>query len=100
MIAPENYLVLSGLLLLIGAYGVLTQRNAIVVLMSIEIMLTAANINLVAFAGVHHALSGQVFALFVVALAGAEVAIGIAIMLALHQRRGTIQLDALKLLRW
>lgn len=100
MIAMEYWLGLSALLFLVGAYGVLTRTNAIMVLMSIELMLNAANINFVAFAHHNNSLDGQIFALFIIALAAAEVAVGLAILLAVYQRRGTIQLDLLKVLRW
>ena len=100
MIALEYWIGLSALLFLVGAFGVLTRHNAIMVLMSIELMLNAANINFVAFSHYHNNLDGQIFALFIIALAAAEVAVGLAILLAVYQRRGTIQLDLLKLLRW
>ena len=96
----EAYLVFSGLLFLIGLYGVLTRTNAIVVLMCVEIMLNAANVNFIAFASFSGSVEGQVFALFSIAVAAAEVAIGLAILLALFQKRGTIELDRIKLLRW
>lgn len=98
---PLSYWVgLSALLLLVGAYGVMTRSNAIMVLMSVEIMLNAANINFAAFAFYHNSLDGLVFAIFVIALAAAEVAVGLAILLSLYNQRGTIQLNMLKLLRW
>ncbi|OIR10260.1 MAG: NADH-quinone oxidoreductase subunit K [Marine Group III euryarchaeote CG-Bathy2] len=100
MIPLLHYLLFSSVLMLIGGYGVVRNRNAIVVLMSIEIMLTAANINFVAFAEFWNDLTGQVFALFVIAIAAAEVAIGLAILLSLYKQRNTIELDMLDLLRW
>ena len=100
MIEPINYLIFSSVLLMIGAYGVIKNKNAIVVLMSIEIMLTAANINFIAFSSYYHDLSGQVAALFVTAIAAAEVAIGLAILLSLFEQRDTIELDLLNRLRW
>ncbi len=100
MIPLAYWVGLSALLMLVGAYGVLTRSNAIMVLMSVEIMLNAANINFLAFAYYHNSLDGQIFALFVIALAAAEVAVGLAILLSLYNRRGTIQLNLLKLLRW
>lgn len=96
----EAYLVFSGLLFIIGLYGVLTRTNAIVVLMCVEIMLNAANVNFIAFASFSGDTTGQAFALFSIAIAAAEVAIGLAILLALFQKRGTIELDRIKLLRW
>ena len=100
MIPLLHYVLFSSALLLIGGYGVVRNRNAIVVLMSIEIMLTAANINFVAFAEFWHDMGGQVFALFVIAIAAAEVAIGLAVLLSLYKQRDTIELDMLDLLRW
>jgi len=106
MITIEYWLILSSLLLSIGAYGVLTRKNAIVVLMSIEIMLNAANINFVAFSSYHRGLhgvtdpSGQVFALFSIAIAAAEVAVGLAILLSVYRRYKTIDVDKLNILRW
>jgi len=100
MIDPINFVVFSSILLLIGAYGVIRNKNAIVVLMSIEIMLTAANINFVAFSTFYNVLSGQIVVLFVTTIAAAEVAIGLAILLSLFKQRGTIELDLLNKLRW
>jgi NADH-quinone oxidoreductase subunit K len=106
MIPIEYWLVFSSLLFAIGAYGVLTRRNAIVVLMCIEIMLNAANINLVMFSSYHAVLhsisdsSGQVFALFSIAIAAAEVAVGLAIILSVYRRYQTIDVDKINILRW
>jgi NADH-quinone oxidoreductase subunit K len=100
MIDPINFVVFSSILLLIGAYGVIRNKNAIVVLMSVEIMLTAANINFVAFSTFYNVLSGQIVVLFVTTIAAAEVAIGLAILLSLFKQRGTIELDLLNRLRW
>jgi NADH-quinone oxidoreductase subunit K len=96
----EAYLVFSGLLFMIGLYGVLTRTNAIIVLMCVELMLNAANVNFVAFSAFSGSVEGQAFALFSIAIAAAEVAIGLAILLALFQKHGTIELDRIKLLRW
>ncbi len=100
MIPQEYFLVLSATLFAIGAFGVLTRRNAIIVLMCIEIMLNAANINFVTFAVYNHDTSGQVFALFSIAIAAAEVAVGLAILLNLQKLQDTIELPDLNLLRW
>ena len=100
MIEPINFVVFSSLLLLIGAYGVIKNKNSIVVLMSVEIMLTAANVNFIAFSSYYHDLTGQVVALFVTTIAAAEVAIGLAILLSLFKQRDTIELDLLNRLRW
>ena len=85
---------------MIGLYGVLTRTNPIVVLMSIELILNAANVNFVAFATYNGDIDGQVFALFSIAIAAAEVAVGLAILLALFERRKTIDLDEIDLLKW
>ena len=100
MIPMEYFVILSAILFLIGTFGVLTKRNAIIVLMSIEIMLNAANINFVTFASYYGDVAGQIFALFSIAIAAAEVAIGLAILLNLNRIRGTIDLSELHLLRW
>ncbi len=100
MIDPIHFVVFSSILMLIGAYGVIRNKNAIVVLMSIEIMLTAANINFVVFSSYYHDLTGQVAVLFVTTIAAAEVAIGLAILLSLFKQRDTIELDLLNTLRW
>jgi NADH:ubiquinone oxidoreductase subunit K len=95
-------LVFSGVLFSIGVYGVLARRNAVLVLMSIELMLNAVNVNLVAFSQfVKDALlSGQVFALFVITVAAAEVGIGLAIVILIFRNRETINVDEVNLLKW
>lgn len=95
-------LTLGALLFSIGVYGVLARRNAVLVLMSIELMLNAVNVNLVAFnAWIQDALNvGQVFALFVIAIAAAEVGIGLAIVLLIFRNRETINVDEVDLLKW
>jgi NADH:ubiquinone oxidoreductase subunit K len=100
MIPQEYFLVLSGILFAIGAFGVLTRKNGIVVLMCIEIMLNAANINFVTFAVFSGNAAGQVFAMFSIAIAAAEVAVGLAILLNLQKLQDTIELQDLNLLRW
>lgn len=96
-IGLEHYLILSAVLFSVGLYGALAKRNAVVVLMCIEIMLNAANIALVAFSrylapGVV-LLSGQIFAIFVMVVAAAEVAVGLAIIIALYRSRETIDVE-------
>ena len=100
MIPQEYFLALASILFVIGAYGVLTRKNAIVVLMCIELMLNAANINFVTFAAFRNDAAGQVFALFSIAIAAAEVAVGLAILLNLQKTQDTINLEDIKLLRW
>ena len=98
----EHYLVLAALLFAIGLYGALTKRNAVIVLMCIELMLNAVNITMVAFSSyvVPLLLTGQVFAVFVMVVAAAEVAVGLAIILAIY--RGLTDIDAgnINLMKW
>jgi len=100
MIPIEYFLGLSAILFVIGAYGVLSKRSAIVVLMCVELMLNAANINFVAFSAFTGNLNGAVFALISIAIAAAEVAVGLAIIMNLYKTRDTIRLDEINLLRW
>jgi NADH:ubiquinone oxidoreductase subunit K len=83
-----------------GVYGVLARRNAVLVLMSIELMLNAVNVNLVGFAAWLHDITGQIFALFVIAVAAAEVGIGLAIVILIFRNRQTINVDEVNLLKW
>jgi NADH-quinone oxidoreductase subunit K len=99
-ITPAHYLVLSAALLLIGAAGLLMRRNVIIMLMSIELILNAVNINLVAFSRYWHQVTGQVFAIFVITVAVAEAAIGLGILIALFRNRGTVLSDEIDLLKW
>jgi NADH-quinone oxidoreductase subunit K len=99
-IAPIHFLVVSALLLTTGVTGVLLRRNLIVILMSIELILNAVNVNLVAFSRLHRQPHGQVFALMVMAVAVAETAVGLALLIALYRNRGTILADELGLLKW
>ncbi len=100
MIPIALYLALAAIIFSIGLYGLMTQRSGIRILMCVELMLNAANINLVAFSSYHHDLTGQVFALFSIALAACEAAIGFAILLALYRMKDTISLDHINILRW
>jgi NADH:ubiquinone oxidoreductase subunit K len=95
-------LIFSAALFAIGVYGVLARRNAVLVLMSIEVMLNAVNVNLVAFSQFLRdgMLSGQVFALFVITVAAAEVGIGLAIVILIYRNRETINVDEVNLLKW
>jgi NADH:ubiquinone oxidoreductase subunit K len=90
----------SAALFSVGVYGVLARRNAVLVLMSIELMLNAVNVNLIAFAQRLGDLNGQVFALFVIAVAAAEVGIGLAIVILIYRNRETINVDEVNLLKW
>ena len=95
----SEFLLLAAVLFCIGIYGVLARRNAVLVLMSIELMLNAVNINLVAFGAFRHNVIGQVFALFVIAIAAAEVGVGLAIVLLIYRNRTSIDLDEVDLMK-
>lgn len=99
-IPVSYYLILSGILFTIGVVGVLTRRNAIVIFMSIELMLNAVNVTLVAFANQLNALDGQIFVFFVMVVAAAEVAVGLALIVAIFRTRESIYVDDLNLLKW
>ncbi len=90
----------AALLFSAGVYGVLARRNAVMVLMAIELMLNAVNVNLVAFGSELHDMTGQIFALFVIAVAAAEVGIGLAIVILLYRNRESINVDEVNLLKW
>ena len=94
------YLLLSSILFVIGMIGVLIRRNAIIIYMSIELMLNAANLAFVAFARHHNALDGQVFVFFSMTVAAAEVAVGLGIVVAAFRHLRTIDVDSLNLLKW
>lgn len=102
MIRLPFLLFFSAVLFSAGIYGVLARRNAVLVLMSIELMLNAVNVNLVAFGAFLQdaVLTGQVFALFVITVAAAEVGIGLAIVILIYRNRETINVDEVNLLRW
>jgi len=89
----NQFLFLAAILFAIGVYGVLARKNGVMVLMSIELILNAVNINLVAFGALHNSVVGQVFALFVITVAAAEVGVGLAIVLLLYRNRQSIDLD-------
>jgi len=95
----NQFLLLSAILFAIGVYGVLARRNGVLVLMSIELILNAVNINLVAFSATHEAVSGEIFALFVIAVAAAEVGVGLAMVLLLYRNRRSIDLTEIDLMR-
>ncbi len=95
-----HYVFLAAVLFIIGAYGMLSARNAVRVLMSIELMLNAANINLVAFSSYSGTVSGQALASFVIAVAAAEAGVGIAILLVLYRRMRSVNLREAVSMRW
>lgn len=100
MITPTHYLLLSIALFSIGLAGVMTRRNIIIVFMSIELMLNAVNINLVAYSAQVQNLVGQVFAIFVIAVAAAEAAVGLGILLAFYRNKETVNIDEMNLMKW
>ena len=101
-IGLEHYLILSTILFSIGLYGALAKRSAIVILMSIELMLNAVNIAMVAFSRyvVPLLLTGQVFAIFIIVVAAAEAAVGLAIIMAIYRGRETIDVTKIDLMKW
>ncbi|GAH71018.1 unnamed protein product [marine sediment metagenome] len=101
-IGLEHYLILSAVLFSIGLYGALAKRNAIVILMCIELMLNAVNIAMVAFSRyiVPLQLTGQVFVIFIMVVAAAEVAVGLAIIIAIYRHRETIDATKIDLMKW
>ncbi len=99
-ITVTHYLVLSAALLLIGTLGVLLRRNAVVIMMSIELILNAVNINLIAFSEHLKTLNGQVFAIFVITVAVAEAAVGLGILIALFRNKETVLIDEIDILKW
>jgi NADH:ubiquinone oxidoreductase subunit K len=102
----SKFLVIGALLFVIGVAGVLTRRNIIVIFMSVELILNAANLNFIAFSrylqltGSQNAVAGQVFTVFIIVVAAAEAAIGLGIVIALYRNRETIFLDKIDLLKW
>jgi len=94
------YLLLSGILFSIGVIGVLTRRNAIVIFMSIELMLNAVNLTLVAFSKQLNALDGQIFVFFVMVVAAAEVAVGLALIVAIFRLKDSVYVDEINIMKW
>jgi NADH-quinone oxidoreductase subunit K len=99
-ITPYHYLVLSAALFTIGLIGVMVRRNIIIILMSIELMLNAVNINLAAFSHQLHNAAGQVFAIFVIVVAAAEAAVGLGIILAFFRNKETLNVDEMDILKF
>ena len=100
MITPTHYMLLSAALFMIGVIGVMVRRNIIIIFMSIELILNAVNINLMAFSLQWHNSIGQVFTLFVIAVAAAEAAVGLGIILAFYRNKETINIDEMNVMRW
>ena len=99
-ITPYHYLALSAALFTIGVLGVMLRRNIIIIFMSIELILNAVNINLVAFSNELQNAVGQVFVVFVIAVAAAEAAVGLGIILAFYRNKETVNIDEMNLMRW
>ena len=100
LVPIQLYLILGAVLFTIGAVGVLVRRNVIVIFMSIELMLNAVNLAFVAFARQWHQMDGQVIVFFVMTVAAAEAAVGLAIIISMFRNRETTNVDELNLLRW
>ncbi len=99
-ITPLHYSLLSAALFIIGVIGVLVRRNIIIIFMSIELILNAVNINLVALSDQLQDLSGQVFVVFVIAVAAAEAAVGLGIIIAFYRNKETVNIDEMQIMRW
>ncbi len=97
---PQHYLILSAILFALGVAGVLLRRGAITILMSIELMLNAANLVFITFARQFDHIEGQIYVFFIITLAAAEAAVGLAIVIALFRLRESTDVDALRLLKW
>lgn len=100
MIPLSYYLILSAIVFMTGVVGVLIRRNIIIILLSIELMLNATNINFVAFSYYLQNIAGQVFVFFALTVAAAEVAVGLAIIIALYRSKSSINVDEFQLLKW
>jgi NAD(P)H-quinone oxidoreductase subunit 4L len=98
----NQFLILAAAMFALGIYGLLVRRNIVLILLSVELMLAAVNINLVAFEAMHHTSQaiGQIFAIFVITIAAAEVGIGLAIVLLIFRNRRSANIDDLNLMRW
>ncbi len=99
-ITPLHYSLLSAALFMIGVIGVLARRNIIIIFMSIELILNAVNINLIALSSQLQNLSGQVFVVFVIAVAAAEAAVGLGIVIAFYRNKETVNIDEMSVMRW
>jgi NADH-quinone oxidoreductase subunit K len=100
MVTLQHYLFLSAALFCLGVVGVMFRRNLIVILMSLELMLNAVNLSFIAFARYLGSIEGQVFVLFVMVVAAAEVAVGLGIAVAVFRQRGTVNINDINLMKW
>ncbi|MCU0330081.1 MAG: NADH-quinone oxidoreductase subunit NuoK [Candidatus Kapabacteria bacterium] len=96
----DYYLILSAVLFVIGTVGVVTRRNAIIIFMSLELMLNAVNLTMVAFSSFLGDVAGQMFVFFIMAVAAAEAAVGLAIVLALYRGKQTVYVDEVNIMKW
>ena len=95
-----HYLVVAAALFIVGTVGVLTRRNVVIILMSIELILNAVNLNLVAFSRLYNGLHGQIFSIFIITDAAAEAAVGLGILIAFFRNKETVNVDEVDLLKW
>jgi NADH-quinone oxidoreductase subunit K len=100
MVPSSYYVLLSAFVFCVGLYGVLTRTNAIVILMCVELMLNAGNLNLVAFSAHLGEVAGQVFVLFALAVAAAEVAVGLGVIILVYRQHGTVDVTKPRIMRW
>jgi len=100
MVPLNYYLILSGILFVIGVIGVLVRRNAIIIFMSIELMLNAVNLTFIAFSRYLNSIDGQIFVIMVMAVAAAEVVVGLALIIAVFRIKETINVDEVNILKW
>ena len=100
MVPVHHYLLLSVALFTIGVVGVLTRRNVLIILMSIELMMNAVNINLIAFSAQWQHVTGQVFTIFVIVVAAAEAAVGLGIVIAMFSNKETVNVNEIDLMKW
>ncbi|MBT3337713.1 MAG: NADH-quinone oxidoreductase subunit NuoK [Anaerolineae bacterium] len=99
MVPVNYYIALSAILFIIGAMGVLVRRNALIIFMSVELMLNAANVALVAFSSANNSLDGQIFVFFIMTVAAAEVAVGLALIVAIFRSKNSINVDEINMLK-
>jgi len=100
MVSTYHYLFLGAALFTIGIIGVLTRRNIMVILMSIELIMNAVNINLIAFSAHHHHVTGQIFSIFVITVAAAEAAVGLGIVIAMFKNKETMNINEIDIMKW
>ena len=100
MVPTSHYLILGAILFAIGSFGVIYRRNAITMFMCVEIMLNAVNLTLIAYSRSFNQVDGQIFVIFVMVVAAAEAAVGLALIVVLNKRRGTLDVDQIDTMRW